>query len=203
MMTTARHRAYKLTLTSCGFTLVELLTVSFLLGLFVASVASVSTSMLNSDLRLLQIIALRDNWKKISQLMNADVQEACSASVSNNILTLRILPQAVNPTITCSSIDASGNPYASTITYRLSGTNLLRNGPRVKQDGTLSSGNTFLGSSEQILSSDVSYFLPSIAAGSSFNPAFKLTLTRGGVSYSGSDTQTVSSESRTRVRAFD
>ena len=179
-----------------GFTLTELLVVSFLLALFVISAASISNAMLNSNLKLLQTIALRDNWKKIAQLINADIQEACSASVSSNILTLRVLATPETTANLCSGANAS------TITYQKSGSNLVRTGPMVKQDGTLSSGGTFLPSATQTLTADVSAFTPSIASGSSFNPTFSLTLSRAGNSYSGSTTGSASADSRARVRAF-
>ena len=95
-----------------GFTLTELLVAAFLLALFVVSAASISNGMLNSNLKLLQTIALRDNWKKIAQLINADIQEACSASVSSNVLTLRVLAAPETTTILCSGANAS------TITYQ-------------------------------------------------------------------------------------
>ena len=179
-----------------GFTLAELLVAAFLLALFVASAASISGAMLNSNLKLLQTIALRDNWKKISQLINADIQEACSASVASNILTLRILATPETTDNLCSGVESR------TITYQKSGSDLVRTGPKVKVDGTLSSSGIFLPSAAEIISSDVSSFAPSIASGSSFNPTFTLTLSRGGTSYSGSTNGNVSADSRARVRAF-
>lgn len=184
-----------------GFTLPELLIAATLLALFVGIAASISTSILRGDLRLTQTIALRDNWNKISQLINADIQEACSASVASNVLTLRVLPTPETTSNTCAA-------NATTITYRVVGTSLQRNGPRVRSDGTLSfqgvsSSGSFLSTADQVLSEDVSAFTPSIPTGSSFYPTFTLTMTRNGVSYSGATATNASPDGRTRVRSFN
>lgn len=188
---------------SGGFTLPELLIASFLLSLFVASAASISSAILRSDVNLTQTIALRDNWNKIAQLINADIQEACSASVSGTTLTLRVLPSPESDTIPCS------DSTAATITYSRSGTSLQRSGPRVRSDGTLSfqgvsSSGAFLDPLSQVLSQDVSAFTPSLPSGSTFYPTFTLTLTRGGLSYSGGpNASSASPDGRTRVRSFN
>lgn len=186
--------------TDLGLTLPELLVAS-LLGLFMIVIGlTVSQNALQTNYRLLTAQQLRDNWNKISLLLNADISESCSAVGSGSSLTLRVLPTPESASNLCSS-----STTGSTITYSLTGSSFSRTGPRVRRDGSLSSGGTtgaFLASTTGTLSTDVSSFTVLPAGSSQYAPKYQLTLSKNGVTYSGNNSSS-SFASRPRVRSFD
>lgn len=187
-----RHRDH-------GLTLVEVLIAVAVGSVMILAGVTISQSTLGANLRLLTAQKLRDNWSKLSLLLNADIAEACSVVGTNGSLELRILAAPESASNLCSS--------GTTVTYTLTGTTLTRDGPPARADGTLTAGNppAFLTSRTETIASNVSRFDASSAT--TFRPIFTLTLTEGDQQYSGDSntdpTLRHSPSSRTRVRSFD
>lgn len=174
-----------------GFTLVELLVASVIGVLVALAGVAASVQNLRDTTRLVTTQQLRDNWSKLSLLINSDISEACGATVAGSTLTLRL----INP----ANITANNNPpcdnTAAQIQYSLVGDVLRRNGPVVDIDGTLA----FNAIRNEDLIGGVTQFTPSL--NSPFEPRYRLTLSRDGRTYSGDGAATVGG--RARVRSFD
>ena len=181
--------------TSSGLTLVEVLIASVIGSFVVITGLAVSESTLKANLRILTAQGLRDNWSKLTLLLNADISESCSAEGTSNSLTLRVLASPESSSNQC----ISSNPSSRIITYVFSGSTLTRSGPPSRRDGSLSLSGVFLPNTSEDISSSVGIFN---AINTTKNrPIYRLTLSDNGLEYSGDTTSTPSSMAR--VRSFD
>jgi cell division protein FtsL len=178
-----------------GFTLVELVVASAIGVVMVLAGVAASIGGYRSTARVINAQQLRDEWSRLTLLLNADIAESCQATVAGTTLTLRVINPTSLTTLAAIDPDATGPicTAAPTITYALAGQNLARTGPAVTRDGTLNFG-TITGA--LVVSDAVTQFNPVAATG--LAPSYQLTLSRAGANYSG-DGATIESRPRTRT----
>ena len=107
-----------------GFTLVELLATAVLGGILLVGAAELILSHVRFSARTEAMMRAQDVWTRIQFLMDQEIQEAsCLSSTSSSSITLSLPPCGTG---------------ARTITYSLSGSNLIRTGPGINvADGSL------------------------------------------------------------------
>ncbi len=182
-----------------GLTLVELLVASSIGVVMILAGVAASVSNYRSSTRVINGQQLREEWSRLSLLLNADITESCQATAAGNTLTLRVINRTELTTLAAVDPDAVGPICAAapTIIYTLSGQDLTRSGPSVAPNGTLDFTTTIDANAAQVVSNGVTQFAP--AAPSNLAPSYQLTLSRGGANYSGSG---ATIESRPRIRTY-
>ncbi|MCP9860832.1 MULTISPECIES: type II secretion system protein J [unclassified Cyanobium] len=158
-----------------GFTLVELLITSVIMGLIIATGSNVMVTQIRVSAQQESVRRLEDHWGRINHLLESEITESASATaVANTSLTLTL----------------SGG---QTVTYAFDAGTLTRTGPPINDDGTLNL------SAENIASdmlTNVDAFQPTIT--NSREPAYTLSLNDGrGTTYTG-----LSSSSRSRTSSY-
>lgn len=169
-----------------GFTLVEVLIASAVTSLLTIAGLSLWQGNIQATTTLLRGQDLRDNWGRVNLFINADISEACGASTTGGILTLRIKRV---PTGDCTT-----NGDVVTVSYQVAGDVLQRTGPPIQRDGTIDTAGAVT--------------TVNLLTGATFNPActtafrgcYELTLTSGTTTFT--DTNNVPSAGRARVRAY-
>ena len=160
-----------------GFTLVELLITSVIMGLIIATGSNVMVTQIRVSAQQESVRRLEDHWGRINHLLESEITESASATaVANTSLTLTL---------------AGGQ----TITYALNAGTLTRTGPPINDNGTLnlSTGTANIAS---VMLTNVDAFEPSIT--NSREPAYTLSLNDGrGTTYTG-----LSSSSRSRTCSY-
>ncbi|MEA5414895.1 PulJ/GspJ family protein [Synechococcus sp. BA-132 BA5] len=161
-----------------GFTLVELLITSVIMGLIIATGSNVMVTQIRVSAQQESVRRLEDHWGRINHLLESEITESASATaVANTSLTLTL---------------AGGQ----TITYTLTAGTLTRKGPPINDDGTLNLSadpDTYI--TFDMLTNVVA-FEPTIT--NSREPAYTLSLNDGrGTTYTG-----LSSSSRSRICTY-
>lgn len=107
-----------------GFSLPELLVVSVVGSLILLGAVEIIASHTRTSTRMEAKIRTHDVWTRIQFLLDQEIQEAACTSATNASTLVLSLPPCSAP--------------QDTITYTLSGSNLLRTGPTVNTaDGSL------------------------------------------------------------------
>ena len=181
-----------------GFTLVELIVASAIGVVMVLAGVAASIQGYRTTARVINAQQLRDEWSRLTLLLNADIAEACQASVVGSTLTLRVINPTSLTTLASIDPDAMGPicTAAPTITYTLTGQNLTRTGPAVTRDGILDFATT---TGALVVSDAVTQFAPDTVTAGNLAPSYQLTLSRDGASYSGDGTNV---RSRPRIRTY-
>lgn len=128
-----------------GYSLSELLIAFLIGGVLMAGAASMLVSHTRTTARTEALIRLQDGWSRVQFLLDHDIQESIGT-----------------PTIvSCSSLALAiprANGSTDTITYALSGSNLMRSGPDISADnGALVEGSLL---SNQLVMGGVTQFCP-------------------------------------------
>ncbi|MCT0207756.1 type II secretion system protein J [Synechococcus sp. CS-1332] len=160
-----------------GFTLVELLITSVIMGVIFATGSNVMVTQIRVSAQQESVRRLQDHWGRINHLLDSEITESASATaVANTSLTLTL---------------AGGQ----TITYTLNDRTLTRSGPPINDNGTLNltAGTPNVSS---VLLTNVDAFAPTIT--NSREPAYTLAIADGlGASFTG-----LSSSSRSRTSSY-
>ena len=161
---------------AAGFTILELLVTSVIIGLIFAAGATMIVSHIRQSAVQESVRRLQDEWGRINYFMATEIGEAASAAVvPNTSLTLTLLG-------------------GQTITYAFNAaTNTLtRTGPPVRSNGRLD-----LSSSSTVdFLTNITAFTPSTA--NNREPSYAITLTDG----RGNNFIGFSSSARTRISSF-
>lgn len=160
-----------------GFTLVELLITSLIMGLIIATGSNVMVTQIRVSAQQESVRRLEDHWGRINHLLESEITESASATaVANTSLTLTL----------------SGGQM---ITYAINAGTLTRTGPPINDDGTLNL-NTGTANIASVMLTNVDAFQPTIT--NSREPAYTLSLNDGrGTTYTG-----LSSSSRSRTSSY-
>lgn len=108
-----------------GFSLPELLLAAALSALTLVVAVQVLGPQLRSNQRMEGYMRLQERWARVSYLLDTEIQKARSISTGTNSLTLQV------------PVRTSSGATESSITYRQSGTQLLRDGPAINTWGDL------------------------------------------------------------------
>jgi prepilin-type N-terminal cleavage/methylation domain-containing protein len=162
-----------------GFTLVELLITSVLMGVIFATGSNVMVSQIRVSAQQESVRRLQDHWGRINHLLDAEITESASATaVSGTSLTLTL----------------SGG-QTITYTFDAGSRTLTRSGPPINDNGTL---NLTAGTPNvaAVLLTNVDSFAPTIT--NSREPTHTLAISDGlGASFTG-----LSSSSRSRTSSY-
>lgn len=162
-----------------GFTLVELLITSVIMGVIFATGSNVMVTQIRVSAQQESVRRLQDHWGRINHLLDSEITESASAAaVANSALTLTL---------------AGGQTI--TYTYDAGSRTLTRSGPPINDNGTLNltAGTPNVAS---VLLTDVDSFAPTIT--NSREPAYTLAISDGlGASFTG-----LSSSSRSRTSSY-
>ncbi len=134
-----------------GFTLAELLMAIAIGSVLMLGTASMMISHIQAAAKSEAIQRLQEAWSRVQFLLDQEIQEASGNATSSTCSSL---------TLTVPNPDTSGSNM--TITYALSGTDLKRTGPPIKDDGTL---NGTAASTTELVMSKVISFCPTTDAG--------------------------------------
>lgn len=129
-----------------GFSLVELL-ISAMAGVVLLLGASqLLISHIQTSTRIEARLRLQDTWSRLQFLLDQEIQEARSASVSGNTLTLQV-----------PSGSSGANTSQIVYSYNSSSKKLERSGPAINADGSLDFDNA---STAPTVSGNISEFVP-------------------------------------------
>lgn len=162
-----------------GFTLVDLLITSLIIGLILAAGSSVILSQIRSSSLQESVRRLQDHWGRINHLLEREITESASAAaVADTSLTLTL-------------------PAGQTITYAHSAVTrtLTRTGPPINDNGTL---NLTPGTANvsSVMLDNVDAFRPTIT--NLREPTYTLTVADGlGATFTG-----LSSSTRSRTSSY-
>jgi len=167
-----------------GFTLVELLIASVISVITMGMVAVLSVHQIRITDTISTTATLDRRFRKLSNLLREEFREACLLRADTNPRTTAIPPDTPcnpEPVSPCGNLTtgvstpASGNdvrllmpislPATNTISYQVvrfyrSGTDLLRDGPAINNDGTLNSTTVTNG---QLVASNISAFTTTVS----------------------------------------
>lgn len=162
-----------------GFTLVELLITSVIMGVIFATGSNVMVTQIRVSAQQESVRRLQDHWGRINHLLDSEITESAAATaVAGTALTLTL---AGGQTITYS--------------YHAGSRTITRTGPPINDNGTLnlSPGTPNVAA---VLLTNVEAFTPAIT--NSREPTYTLDLADGlGASFTG-----LSSSSRSRTSSY-
>lgn len=156
---------------SAGFSLTELLLAAVLSGVTIVVAVQVLSPQLRSNQRMEGTMRLQERWARVSYLLDTEIAKARSINTTTNSLSLQV------------PVRTATGSTERTITYRQSGTQLLRDGPAINTWGDLNTSSTLNG---ELLLDGVSAgsFMP-IHVNSTVSYSLNLTDPNSDATYSG------------------
>jgi prepilin-type N-terminal cleavage/methylation domain-containing protein len=172
---------------SSGFTLVELLAASAIGLMMTLAGLAMYMGNLQANTALLRSQNLRDNWSRVNLFINSDIAEASQAAIFGGslVLTLDKTP------------DDDCGTGSVTVTYSLADGTLTRTGPPILPTGEV---NRCGAAAAENLIEGVTAFDPDPTCTTALRACYKLTLTKGGSTYTGNGGANI--EGHARVRQY-
>lgn len=163
-----------------GFSLIELLVVSILGSVVTIAAAQVLINHVRSSVSTEALLRAQDTWSRLQFLLDQEIQEAESISVSGSTLTLT-MPRVNNVT--------------DTIAYTLSGSDLIRTGPNINTGtGALIPGTSI----QATLLDNVIQFTPVLSGGNNRTVTYTLN-TKDPSGFQFREAKITSAQTRTRI----